>query len=120
MSMPDASTLERLHRILCTYLDTYGQADSRQDLRSLVGTMLALEAKADRIAAQGLELETWVRAVVRSFDPAAAAAGSDADAYRAIAAHIHTWREALAVKAKATLDASVQKHAPDLATAQVH
>ncbi|MBF2037402.1 MAG: hypothetical protein IGR92_18465 [Leptolyngbyaceae cyanobacterium T60_A2020_046] len=119
MSMPDASTLERLHRILCTYLDTDGQADSRQDLRSLVGAMLALEAKADRIAAHGLELESWVKAVVQSFDPAAAAAGADAEDYGEIAAHIRTWREALAVKAKATLDASVQKHAPNLATAQV-
>lgn len=119
MPMPDASTLKRLHKILRTYLDTYGQADSRQDLRSLVGAMLALEAKADRIAAHGLELETWVKAVVRSFDPAAAADGADAEDYRAIAAHIHTWREALAVKAKATLDAYVQKHAPNLVTAQV-
>jgi hypothetical protein len=115
MTTLDAATQESLRKALYAYMHDYG-GESLQEARAIAGSILAVKEKAGDLVAQGLEIEAWVDALVEDFDPTQMAEQMWTEGERAIAAQAHKWRDTVEVKARATLDAYIQKYVPSLDT----
>lgn len=113
MTSLDATTQESLQQALYAYLQAFG-ADAWTEQRAIAGALLSVKTKAGELSPQGLEVEEWVDALINDFDPDAIAHQVREAAAQRLAQQAKTWRETLAVKAQATVDAYIQQYAPDL------
>jgi hypothetical protein len=118
MTTLDAATKQTLQNALYAYLQTYG-GESVQDVRAIAGSILSVKEKAGELIAQGLEMEQWVDELVENVDPSRIAQRVVDEGARAIAAQAKSWRETVEVKARATVDAYIQKYVPDLNTVKL-
>lgn len=104
------TTVRSLQQALYAYIDNYGAGDSLEQVRAIAGTIVSARVKAGAMVAQGREIESWVNQVVQGFDPAQIGQQLWEAGEQAIATQAKHWRETIETKAKATLDAYVQKH----------
>ncbi|MBE7381823.1 MAG: hypothetical protein F6J95_010485 [Leptolyngbya sp. SIO1E4] len=112
-------TAQSLRQALYAYIGQYGGGESIPQVRAIAGSLLSVRAKAGAIVFQGLEMEAWVDELVVDFDPSRVAEQAWTEGEQAIATQAKHWREALEVKARATLDAYIQTHVPNLETPQI-
>lgn len=115
MTQLDVTTKQSFQQAIYAYLQTVEGA-SWEEVRAIAGALLAVKTKAGELNPQGLEIETWVEQLVADVDPTQMAASGAHEAARLLANQAKHWQTTLAVKAQATLDAYIQKFAPDLET----
>ncbi|MGF1521548.1 MAG: hypothetical protein ACFBSF_04425 [Leptolyngbyaceae cyanobacterium] len=111
--------VQSLQNALAAYLKNYGGGESLQAVRAIAGALLSVKSKAQAILLRGLEIEAWVDAVVRDFDPEQIAKLIANQAEQALATQAKLWREKVELKVRATLDAYIQTYIPDLDTHQI-
>ncbi|MEO1094107.1 MAG: hypothetical protein AAFX01_04315 [Cyanobacteria bacterium J06638_28] len=115
----DPTTVRSLQRALYAYIDNYGAEDSLEQVRAIAGTIVSTRVKAGTMVAQGREIESWVNQVVQGFDPTQLGQQIWNAGEQAIATQAKHWRETIETKAKATLDAYVQKHIASVDVSQL-
>ncbi len=115
----DPTTRASLQRAMYAYIDRYGGGDSLTQVRAIAGALLSSQEKAGTLVGQGMEMEAWVEDLVRDFDVERVTQWLWNEEEAAIAAQTHHWREMLEAKARATLDAYVQRYAPALDAQQL-
>ena len=119
MTAPTPVLVKSLQHALDAYLQTYGGSQAMQDIRAIAGALLAVKSRASAIVLQGLEIETWVEAVVQDFAPGKWGDRVWSETEQTLAVQAKTWRETLELKVRATLDAYIQTYIPDLETHQI-
>ena len=118
MTSLNAATKQSLQNALYAHMHTYG-SESIAEARAIAGSILTVKEKAGTLISKGLEIEAWVDELVEDFDPTMIAEQLWDDGEQAIAAQAQKWRETVEVKAQATMDAYIQKYAPDLNTTKI-
>lgn len=118
MTTLDAATKQSLQNAIYAYLQSYG-GETIADVRAIAGTLLTVKEKSEDLISQGLEIEQWVDDLVEGVDPSDIAERVVEEGERAIAAQAKKWRETVEIKARATVDAYIQKYAPDLDTFKI-
>lgn len=118
MTTLDAATQKTLQNALYAYVQAYG-GETLEDARAIAGSILSVKEKAGELVSQGLEIEQWVDDLVTGFEPDEVAERVVEEGERAIAAQAKHWREKVEVKARATVDAYIQKYVPDLDTTKI-
>ena len=119
MTTLEPAAQDLLQNALYAYVQAYG-GESISEARAIAGSLLAVKEKAGDLIAAGLEIETWVDAIVQDFDLSAVADRLRDEGARSLAAQAKHWRETVEIKAQATLDAYIQKYVPELDTQQLH
>lgn len=119
MTTLEPAAQDLLQNALYAYVQAYG-GESIAEARAIAGSLLAVKEKAGDLIAAGLEIETWVDAIVQDFDLSAVADRLRDEGARSLAAQAKHWRETVEIKAQATLDAYIQKYVPELDTQQLH
>ncbi|NER80594.1 MAG: hypothetical protein F6K42_13670 [Leptolyngbya sp. SIO1D8] len=117
MTVLDSATIIFLTNVLNAYINSYGEAET--SARAIAGAILSVQLKAGALILQGLEMEAWVDELVRNFDPSHLAEQAWSEGEKAIATQAKRWRETLEIKTRATLDAYIQNHTPNLDTAKL-
>ncbi len=110
----DATTVQTLQNAVYAYIDTYHPQAELPQVRAIAGAIVTARAKAGELVAPGLTLEAWVDAVAQGFDPSRVGHQVWQEGEKAIATQAKTWRDTLETKARATLDAYIQHHQPNI------
>lgn len=116
MSSPntlDAATQKSLQNALYAYIQTYG-GESLAEARAIAGSLLSVKEKAGELKGQGWAIEQWVDDLVSDLDFHQISTQTWTPAEHLLATQAKNWRETLEVKTRATLDAYIQKYAPEL------
>ncbi|MGF1460342.1 MAG: hypothetical protein ACFBSG_15115 [Leptolyngbyaceae cyanobacterium] len=113
MTTLDDATQQSLQTALRTYVHTYG-GKSAPEIQAIAGAILTVKEKSGALISQGLEIEQWVDTLVSNFDLEGLAEQAGETAALLLANQTKHWRETIEVKATATVDAFIQKYAPDL------
>ena len=112
MTTLDAGTQQALTAALYAYLHDYG-GDSLDEARAIAGALLTVKAQAGDLTLHGWEAEQWVDALVADVD---LSQPPQTQTWQAVDQHLATqakhWRDQLAIKARAAVDAYLQKYTP--------
>ncbi len=112
MTTLDAETQQALTAALYAYLHDYG-GDSLDEARAIAGALLAVKMQAGELTLRGWEAEQWVEALVADVD---LSQPPQTQTWQAVDQHLATqakhWRDQLAIKTRAAVDAYLQKYTP--------
>ncbi|RZM82572.1 hypothetical protein [Leptolyngbya iicbica] len=109
MTPLDAATQRSLTAALYAYLNDYG-GDSIDEVRAIAGAILAAKEQAGEWSLPGWEVEQWVDTLVADVDLSQPLPSIWQAADQQLAHQAQHWREQLAVKTRATVDAYLQQY----------